>query len=246
MTPASYPTKKIGDNARAFRQLGLGYTNLGSLLMCQGVAYDSDDGRAWAGGHHGPHAGRGLCPVGARRGPRGRLRRLRRGQGGAGPGGADAPRRRPRPARQRRPRQLRPSARGRGRSPRRGRGPRPVRGPPRRAGLPQRPGERDRPDRHDQLHDGRPDHGHRAGDRAGELQDPGRRRLHEAREHRRRARAHGARLRGGRSRGDPRPRGRHRRPSRARRAWPTSTSRCSTAPSASPAGARSARRATCA
>jgi ribonucleoside-diphosphate reductase alpha chain len=49
VTPASYPTKKIGDNARAFRQLGLGYTNLGSLLMCQGVAYDSDDGRAWAG-----------------------------------------------------------------------------------------------------------------------------------------------------------------------------------------------------
>jgi ribonucleoside-diphosphate reductase alpha chain len=49
VTPASYPTKRIGDNARAYRQLGLGYTNLGSLLMCQGVAYDSDEGRAWAG-----------------------------------------------------------------------------------------------------------------------------------------------------------------------------------------------------
>lgn len=49
VTPASYPTKRIGDNARAFRQLGLGYTSLGSLLMCQGVAYDSDEGRAWAG-----------------------------------------------------------------------------------------------------------------------------------------------------------------------------------------------------
>jgi ribonucleoside-diphosphate reductase alpha chain len=49
VTPASYPTKRIGDNARAFRQLGLGYTNLGSLLMCQGLAYDSDGGRAWAG-----------------------------------------------------------------------------------------------------------------------------------------------------------------------------------------------------
>jgi ribonucleoside-diphosphate reductase alpha chain len=49
VTPASYPTKRIGDNARAFRQLGLGYTNLGSLLMCQGLAYDSDEGRAWAG-----------------------------------------------------------------------------------------------------------------------------------------------------------------------------------------------------
>jgi ribonucleoside-diphosphate reductase alpha chain len=49
VTPASYPTKRIGDNARAYRQLGLGYTNLGSLLMCQGLAYDSDQGRAWAG-----------------------------------------------------------------------------------------------------------------------------------------------------------------------------------------------------
>jgi ribonucleoside-diphosphate reductase alpha chain len=49
VTPASYPTKRIGENARAFRQLGLGFTNLGSLLMCQGLAYDSDEGRAWAG-----------------------------------------------------------------------------------------------------------------------------------------------------------------------------------------------------
>ena len=48
VTPASYPTKRIGDNARAYRQLGLGYTNLGSLLMCQGLAYDSEPGRAWA------------------------------------------------------------------------------------------------------------------------------------------------------------------------------------------------------
>ena len=48
VTPASYPTKRIGDNARAYRQLGLGYTNLGSLLMCQGLAYDSEAGRAWA------------------------------------------------------------------------------------------------------------------------------------------------------------------------------------------------------
>jgi ribonucleoside-diphosphate reductase alpha chain len=49
VTPASYPTRRIGDNARAYRQLGLGYTSLGSLLMCQGLAYDSDEGRAWAG-----------------------------------------------------------------------------------------------------------------------------------------------------------------------------------------------------
>lgn len=49
VTPASYPTKRIGQNARAYRQLGLGYTSLGSLLMCQGLAYDSSEGRAWAG-----------------------------------------------------------------------------------------------------------------------------------------------------------------------------------------------------
>jgi ribonucleoside-diphosphate reductase alpha chain len=46
---SSYPTEKIGDNARAYRQLGLGYANLGALLMARGVAYDSDAGRAWAG-----------------------------------------------------------------------------------------------------------------------------------------------------------------------------------------------------
>src|SRR4029077_14237719 len=47
--PSDYPTEKIGDNARAFRQLGLGYANLGALLMARGLPYDSDGGRAWAG-----------------------------------------------------------------------------------------------------------------------------------------------------------------------------------------------------
>jgi ribonucleoside-diphosphate reductase alpha chain len=46
VTPSSYPTQKIGENARAFRQLGLGYANLGALLMSNGYAYDSDQGRA--------------------------------------------------------------------------------------------------------------------------------------------------------------------------------------------------------
>ena len=45
---ADYPTEKIGDNSRKFRQLGLGYANLGALLMASGLAYDSDAGRAWA------------------------------------------------------------------------------------------------------------------------------------------------------------------------------------------------------
>ncbi len=46
---ADYPTEKIGENARKFRELGLGYANLGALLMARGVPYDSDDGRAWTG-----------------------------------------------------------------------------------------------------------------------------------------------------------------------------------------------------
>ena len=46
---ADYPTRAIGDNTRKFRQLGLGYTNLGALLMATGAPYDSDRGRALAG-----------------------------------------------------------------------------------------------------------------------------------------------------------------------------------------------------
>src|SRR6058998_2299854 len=46
--PSSYPTEEIGINARAFRQLGLGYANLGALLMANGLPYDSDEGRAMA------------------------------------------------------------------------------------------------------------------------------------------------------------------------------------------------------
>jgi ribonucleoside-diphosphate reductase alpha chain len=45
---ADYPTEKIGENSRRFRQLGLGYANLGALLMALGHGYDSDEGRAWA------------------------------------------------------------------------------------------------------------------------------------------------------------------------------------------------------
>jgi ribonucleoside-diphosphate reductase alpha chain len=49
VSESSYPTEKIGENARAYRQLGLGYANLGALLMARGLPYDSDGGRAWAG-----------------------------------------------------------------------------------------------------------------------------------------------------------------------------------------------------
>jgi len=45
---ADYPTEAIGENSRRFRQLGLGYANLGAMLMALGLPYDSDAGRAWA------------------------------------------------------------------------------------------------------------------------------------------------------------------------------------------------------
>ena len=46
---AEYPTEKITSMVKAYRELGIGYTDLGALLMQQGVTYDSDGGRAWAG-----------------------------------------------------------------------------------------------------------------------------------------------------------------------------------------------------
>jgi len=46
---SSYPTPKIEQNAKNFRELGLGYANLGALLMARGLPYDSEQGRAWAG-----------------------------------------------------------------------------------------------------------------------------------------------------------------------------------------------------
>src|SRR2546428_13085918 len=47
---ASYPTPSIGKNSEALRPLGLGYANIGALLMSMGLAYDSDEGRRFAGG----------------------------------------------------------------------------------------------------------------------------------------------------------------------------------------------------
>jgi ribonucleoside-diphosphate reductase alpha chain len=59
VTPSSYPTEEIGRNARAFRQLGLGYANLGAYLMSNGLPYDSDEGRAVAGAITALMTGRG-------------------------------------------------------------------------------------------------------------------------------------------------------------------------------------------
>ena len=43
---SSYPTAQIERNARAYRELGLGYAILGALLMARGLPYDSEEGRA--------------------------------------------------------------------------------------------------------------------------------------------------------------------------------------------------------
>jgi ribonucleoside-diphosphate reductase alpha chain len=56
---SSYPTEQITGNARAFRQLGLGYANLGALLMADGLPYDSEEGRALAGSITSLMTGRG-------------------------------------------------------------------------------------------------------------------------------------------------------------------------------------------
>jgi ribonucleoside-diphosphate reductase alpha chain len=59
VSPSSYPTEEIGANARAFRQLGLGYANLGAYLMADGVPYDSEEGRATAAAITALMTGRG-------------------------------------------------------------------------------------------------------------------------------------------------------------------------------------------
>jgi len=48
VSSASYPTPAIGKNSEALRPLGLGYANIGALLMSMGLAYDSDEGRRFA------------------------------------------------------------------------------------------------------------------------------------------------------------------------------------------------------
>ena len=78
---ADFPTQKIGETTRAFRQLGIGYANLGALLMATGHAYDSDGGRALAGAITSLMTGtsyRRSAELAARRRPVRRLRPQRR------------------------------------------------------------------------------------------------------------------------------------------------------------------------
>ena len=57
---ASYPTDRIAANSHKFRPLGLGYANLGSLLMASGLPYDSDAGAGAGRRDHGDHARPGV------------------------------------------------------------------------------------------------------------------------------------------------------------------------------------------
>jgi ribonucleoside-diphosphate reductase alpha chain len=69
---SSYPTPEIERNAKSFRQLGLGYANLGALLMARGLPYDSDEGRAYAAAITGLMTGRAYrksAEIASRMGP---------------------------------------------------------------------------------------------------------------------------------------------------------------------------------
>ena len=171
---ASYPTKAIEKNSHDYRPLGLGYANLGALLMSRGLPYDSDAGRDYVGDDHRDHARRGLRAVRARlarlRRP---VRRLREEPRAVPARHAQAPRRaQGHRSHQRAEGDVRSGERGVGR-----RG-----GARRSAWLPQRPGHRARADRHHRLHDGLRHHRRRARHRARQVQEAGRRRHDEDRQ----------------------------------------------------------------
>ena len=223
--PSSYPTKEIGENARAFRQLGLGYANLGAYLMANGMPYDSDAGRGTAAAITALMTGRAYlqsAKVAAGIGPYDRYAGEPRG---AQQRHADAPRRVVRdpglhvPGRLAAGRRARELERG-------GRGRRALR-------LPQRAGDGARAHGHDLVPDGLRHDRHRAGLLARQVQGAGRRRLDGDRQpHGADGAAH-ARLRGVRRSSRSRRTSPSTARSSARRRSRPSTSRCSTWRSAS-------------
>ncbi|GIW20032.1 MAG: hypothetical protein KatS3mg065_0328 [Chloroflexota bacterium] len=229
---ASYPTPKIEERSHRFRPLGLGYANLGALLMSRGLPYDSDEGRNYAAAitaimhgeayrqsaiiardHGGP-----FVEFETNREPFLRVIRKHRDAAYRIDGtGVPAPCSRPSTGSG-----TRPSSSGE------------------RLRLPERPGDRPRPDRHDRLHDGLRHDRHRAGHRPREVQEARRRGLPQDRQQHGPGRPPTARL-------HARPRSRRSsatstsgRRSRAPRICGPSTCRSSTAPSSrSTASARS-------
>ena len=180
---ASFPSRRIAELSYRYRTLGLGYANIGSLLMRLGIPYDSDEGRSICGAITAIMTGEAYATsaeMAAELGPfpgfddnREHMLRVIRNHRRAA---YDAPAemyeglthqtRRPvggdhtaRSARGR-PRRLGPRRRARN-----------------GARLPQRPGDGARPDRHHRAGDGLRHHRHRARFRSGEVQETGRRRL---------------------------------------------------------------------
>ena len=89
---SSYPTPEIERNAKAYRQLGLGYANLGALLMARGLPYDSDEGRAYAAAITALMTGRAYRKSAEIAAPHGRVRRLPAERGGDDRRDREAPR----------------------------------------------------------------------------------------------------------------------------------------------------------
>ena len=166
---ADFPTESIGQTTRDYRQLGIGYANLGALLMATGHGYDSDGGRALAGVDHLADDRRLLPPLGRAGRDRRPVRRVRPQRRRAPSGDAQAPGRERHAARRGRHERLdpRPGDQGLGRRHQDRRGQR----------LPQRAGLRARADRHHRLHDGLRHDRHRAGLLAGQVQEARRRRF---------------------------------------------------------------------
>ncbi len=193
---ADFPTQAIGDTTRAYRQLGIGYANLGALLMASGLAYDSEGGRALAASITSLMTGTAykrsaeLAGVvgpydGYARNAEPHTRVMRKHQAANDTVRPLAPDR-PRGA------QGRDGDVGRGPGDRQG------------AGLAERAGVGAGADRHDRLHDGLRHDRHRAGLLAGEVQEARRRRVDADRQPDCAAGADQARVRGGDGRGDHR------------------------------------------
>jgi ribonucleoside-diphosphate reductase alpha chain len=184
---ASFPSEEIAKLSYRFRTLGLGFANLGAMLMQAGIPYDSDAGRALCAALSAARAvsrfrrkPRGHAARHPKSHPRRMERRDQQRRGGVsrrvrGPGHR-AGRHRRKPVHRYRPALLAGAA---------GCGPAmlgPGPGPGRCARISQRPGHRHRADRHDRAADGLRHDGDRARFRPGEVQETGRRRLFQDRQ----------------------------------------------------------------
>ena len=193
---ASYPTPAIDRNSHDYRPLGLGYANLGVLLMDRGLPYDSDAGPRLRGGRS-PRS----CTARPTRRARASPRRMGPFAGYAQERRADAAGDRQAPPARAHDR-LEPRAASellQAALDRLGRGLRARRA----ARLPQQPGHGARAHRHHRLHDGLRHHRHRARHRARQVQEAGRRRRDQDRQPVGARRAEEARLHAGRGPGHP-------------------------------------------